>query len=111
MPLLDRLYTSGVISIEMLSCLEWRTPTHKQHAEGVWDATEGQLSLPGSPQWTEDMNPGRQPDGEFSRLKRARFARCVSVMLRRSRSSRGMSRFEALVLHKRRKHQVEMILV
>lgn len=38
-------------------------------------------SLPGSPRWTEGMNPGHQPDGPFAKQMRALFRHKMSGLL------------------------------
>ena len=38
-------------------------------------------SLPGSPYWTDDMNPGNQPDGEFSEEMNKQFITKLPVVL------------------------------
>lgn len=42
-------------------------------------------SLPGSPAWTDDMNPGQQPDGELSRQKFALFVKELRQLVRPQR--------------------------
>ena len=50
--------------------VSFQTLTHQS-----FEYFEPQPDLPGSPSWTEDMNPGCQPDGAFSAKKRRLFHR------------------------------------
>jgi len=59
-------------------------------------------SLPGSPRWTDDMNPGNQPDGVFSKQMMETFKRAVRSLLRPCRF--GGTPLEAKVEAKRSKH-------
>lgn len=62
----------------------------------------GKWTLPGSPRWTDDINPSHQPDGEFSHEKRAAFERGVKTLLRNNRF--GSTLLETKVEAKRSKH-------
>jgi len=42
----------------------------------------GRRSLPGSPRWTDDMNPSQQPDGDFSMEKMCAFQKGMRNLLR-----------------------------
>jgi len=67
---------------------------------------EGKKSLPGSPGWTDDMNPANQPDGEFSLEKKHEFYKGVRNLLRVLRC--GGTLLETRVTSKRSKHNQEM---
>lgn len=64
------------------------------------------LSLPSSPQWTDDMNPGHQPDGEFSREMRKAFNLGVRSLLRPLRF--GGTALQVKVKAKRSKQATQM---
>lgn len=67
---------------------------------------EGKKSLPGSPGWTDDMNPAHQPDGEFSLEKKHEFCKGVRNLLRILRC--GGTLLETRVASKRSKQNQEM---
>lgn len=67
---------------------------------------DGKRSLPGSPGWTDDMNPSHQPDGEFSMEKKHEFQKGVRNLLRVLRS--GGTLLETRVASKRSKQNQEM---
>lgn len=62
---------------------------------------EGKRSLPGSPRWTDDMNPSHQPDGEFSREKKNDFDKALKNLCRKIRC--GGTVLETRVVAKRSK--------
>lgn len=64
------------------------------------------LSLPSSPRWTDDMNPGQQPDGEFSKEMMKVFSRGVRSLLRPLRF--GGTALQVKVEAKRSKHATQM---
>jgi len=66
----------------------------------------GRRSLPGSPRWTDDMNPSHQPDGMFSREKIGIFERGVRNLLRTARF--GGTLLETKVEAKRSKHTSQL---
>ena len=84
--------------------LAW-TRTKLKSDEGV-GGQAGRWSLPGSPRWTDDMNPSHQPDGEFSREKKVVFERGVQTLLRKVRF--GGTVLETKVEAKRSKHSSQL---
>ena len=60
-------------------------------------------SLPGSPYWTYEMNPGHQPDGTFAREKRAEF-RCQMAVLIHGAGAGMRTQLEVRVERKKIQH-------
>lgn len=80
-------------------------------ADPLFAATDGQLTLPGSPDWSPGINPGCQPDGQLSSFKRRKFESRMEKMLKPvpgSWNRENKTHLQLLVERRRRQHQVTL---
>ena len=71
----------------------WEPRCCHSPCDPLWTATDGQFTLPGSPDWSPDINPGCQPDGAVSKSVRPVSGICCSYLRPSGAgSNRGWSR-------------------